>query len=269
MKIVFHDVDGCLNADANTPIPIGGEQLPPNQSAKLKELGIKLDASSIDQLIINTGRSIEETLPIVKGIASQKLQYVIAEHGAIYHDVKNDNIIVPNGHIAGKLERIRKFIDWYRETGARILNERVGIEVPILEKVANLTLDARNGLDSKLIYDVLQAVVRSDAPFDYHELVFYHSKVDGFVDAMGRIDKGDGIKVMTSLLSRVYSTPKIINSIAIGNGLNDIPMLEVATLPVCPGNAEPEVREYCRSRSGVVSEYEFIDATLRWLEDYI
>jgi len=99
MKIIFHDVDGCLNADGDTPIPIGGEQFSPNQTTKLKELGRKLDDSSIDQLVINTGRSMAETLPIVEIIASDKLQYVVAEHGAIYLDIVENNTIVPEGQI--------------------------------------------------------------------------------------------------------------------------------------------------------------------------
>lgn len=266
MNIVFHDVDGCLNADANTPIPLGGEQLPSHQTAKLQELGRKLDHSSIDHFVINTGRSMEQTLSIVDGIASQKLRYVIAEHGAIYRDVKKDLDIEPQGLIADRLELIRNLIDWYQNIGANILNERVGEAVPVLDKVANLTLDVRDGLDSQLVFDVFKAIVRSDAPLDYNQLVFHHSTADGFIDAMSQTNKGDGIDIVTSLLSDAHDSTKAINSIAIGNGLNDLPMLEVATIPVCPANAEPEVREYCRSRSGVVSEYEFIDATLEWLE---
>lgn len=269
MKIVFHDVDGCLNADANTPIPIGGKQLPLSQLEKLGELGRKIDDSSIDHLIINTGRSMVDTLFIVDAIASRKLQYVIAEHGAIYRDVKNKKNLVPQGVLVEKLDVIHKFIHWYRDTGAKILNERVGTEVPILDKEANLTLDARNGLDSQYIYNVLQEVVKIHAPFDYSQLVFHHSAADGYVDAMSQVDKGDGVGVVTALLSQMYGTSENIKSIAIGNGLNDMPMLEVATIPACPKNAEPEVREFCRSRSGLVSEYEFIDATLKWLEEYL
>jgi len=141
--------------------------------------------------------------------------------------------------------------------------------VPILDKVANLTLDARNGLDSEEIYITLQDVVKSNAPFDSNQLVFHHSAADGYVDVMGQINKSDGVNVVTSLLAQKTNSIKNINSIAIGNGLNDMPMLEVATIPVCPRNAEPEVRALCQSRSGVVSEYGFIDATLSLLDEYI
>ncbi len=85
---------------------------------------------------------------------------------------------------------------------------------------------------------------------------------------MGRIDKGDGVEIITSLLAESHNPTQAITSIAIGNGLNDLPMLEVATLPFCPGNAEPEVCEFCRSRSGIVSEHDFIEATLRLLEEH-
>ena len=100
MKIVFHDVDGCLNADANTPISIGGEQLPPIQKEKLTELGRKFDASSIDHLVINTGRSIQDTLSVVEHIACDKLQYIVGEHGAAFYDVQNGKVVEP-GKIPG------------------------------------------------------------------------------------------------------------------------------------------------------------------------
>ena len=269
MNIIFHDVDGCLNVDAETPIPVGGECLSQNQIAKLGELGHKLDDSSIDHFVINTGRSIKETLPIVESITSRKLQYVIAEHGAVCLDVKSNKYVVPQTQIAVKLELIRSFIEWYRESGFKSLNKRVGTAVPILDKAANLTLDARSKVDSQRVYDELIALVKNDSPFDHNELVFHHSKADGFVDAMSLVDKGDGVEEITSLLSKAKSSTTPICTIAIGNGLNDMPMLRIVTIPVCPENAEYEVKDYCRSRSGVVSKYGFIDATLQWLDAYI
>lgn len=269
MKIVFHDVDGCLNSDAGTAIPIGDEPLPANQTARLKELGRKLDASSIDHFVINTGRSIDDTLAVVESIASHKLRYVIAEHGAVYRDVKVNENISTQGLLSEKLVLIRSFIDWYRATGSKVLNERIGTEVPILDKVANLTLDARNGLDSQLIYDVLQDVVRQKAPFDYKQLVFHHSETDGYVDAMGLIDKGDGVETVTALLACAHKPTMNVSTFAIGNGLNDMPMLNIASMPVCPANAEAEVREYCLSRSGFVSKHDFIDATFEWLDRHM
>ncbi len=269
MKVLFHDVDGCLNADADTPVPRIGEAMPVKLVAKLKELGRRLDLSSVEHLVINTGRSIEDTLLLVELINSEKLRYVICEHGAVFHDVKQNQPVVPSQAIANKLELIHRFIDWYRETGAVLLNEKIGTEVPILDKVANLTLDSRGELDTNHILSVLQAVIQHQSPFDSQQLVFHHSQVDGYVDVMSQIDKGDGVHAIASLLSLPKESPDAISSIAVGNGLNDLPMLQVATTPVCPANAEPEVIEYCSARSGVVSEREFIDATLQWLESQI
>lgn len=266
MKVVFHDVDGCLNADASTAIPRIGEPMSSNQAAKLKELGQRLDASSIDHLVINTGRSIEDTLILAEFIDSAKLRYIIGEHGAVYHDVIADQAVIFQGAIADKLELIKSFIRWYRETGSTILNKRVGMELPILDKVANLTLDVRGRSDTSQICDELQAVVEDESPFDSNQFIFHHSQADGYVDAMSQIDKGDGVEVITSLFAQVCSPSTPIRSFAFGNGLNDMPMLKVATTPVCPGNAEPEVRQYCRDNSGVVSDVDFIDATLHWFE---
>lgn len=268
MKIVFHDVDGCLNAGADSPIPVSGS-LSAIQTAKLKELGRKIDASTIDHLVINTGRSIEETLFLTDAIASEKLQYVIAEHGAVYRDIFNDNPLALSGSMTATLDLMREFISWYRQTGAAMLNKRIGTEVPILEKVANLTLDARDGLDTRHVYEELKAVVKSEAPVDYELLEFHHNEADAYVDVLGQIHKGHGMEVITPQLSQITSHTGSVNSIAIGNGLNDMPMLRAATTIVCPANSEPEVLEYCRARSGFVSEHGYIDATLHWLEKHL
>ena len=55
---------------------------------------------------------------------------------------------------------------------------------------------------------------------------------------MSLVDKGDGVEEITSLLSEAQSSPTPICSIAIENGFNDMPMLRIATIPVCPKNAE-------------------------------
>ena len=148
-----------------------------------------------------------------------------------------------------------------------MLSQRVGTVVPVLDKEANLTLDARDGVDSQLIYNEIKALVNTEAPFPVNELVIHHSLADGYVDVMGKIHKGDGTEVITSLLRKLSQSTDALHTIAIGNGLNDMPMLEAVTTPMCPANAEPEVREYCHSRSGIVSEHDYIDATLRWLDD--
>ncbi len=106
----------------------------------------------------------------------------------------------------------------------------------------------------------------NDSPFNIDDLVFHHNDTDGYVDVMGPLDKGDGVELITSLFSSTQVPSAAINTIAVGNGLNDMPMLQAAEIPVCPANAEPEVKAYCRNHPGVVSDYEFIHATLDWLE---
>ena len=264
MKIVFHDVDGCLNAEVGTAVPIQGEPMLSPQSDKLRTLGNSIDRSAIDHLVINTGRSLDDTLPLVKAIGSKKLRYIVAEHGAIYHDMLTDRLIDPGGLITLKLDPIKQFISWYNTTGYQIMNQRVG-EMPILAKSANLTLDARNDLDARVVFDTLQEIAKAEAPVNFNELVFHFSEADGYVDALGKVDKGDGIKVIKSILADNEPSEKSQIVFAVGNGLNDMPMLEMASVPICPANSEPEVKAYCRSRSGFVSRHQCIDATLDWL----
>ena len=86
MEILFHDVDGCLNADSSADIPRGGDSFTPEQLRKLAQLGRSLDASSVDLMAINTGRSMADTVDLVAAINSTKLGYLVAEHGAEVYD---------------------------------------------------------------------------------------------------------------------------------------------------------------------------------------
>ena len=163
-----------------------------------------------------------------------------------------------------KLDAIQQFISWYNTTGFQIMNQRVG-EMPILAKSANLTLDARGHPDARVVFDALQEIAKAEAPVNFNELVFHFSEADGYVDALGKVDKGDGIKVIKSILADNELSEQSLTVFAVGNGLNDMPMLELANMPICPANSEHEVKAYCHSRSGFVSEHQCIDATIDWL----
>lgn len=268
MKILFHDVDGCLNADINTPVPMADEPVPSVQSARLRELGRQLDLSSVDLMVLNTGRSLADTLLVADMINSSKLRYIVAEHGAVYHDLRSGSEFVPEGDIAGNLELIIEFVQWYREAGSETLNEKFGMEIPIIEKVANLTLDTRVGLDVLTVFNELKNLVKNDSPFAQDQFVFHYSKPDGYVDVLGRIDKSDGVVAISSLVNSTDPSGRQCETAAVGNGINDLPMLRAVDVPVCPANSEQQVLAYCGSHDcGIVSTSSFIRATLDWINE--
>ena len=267
MKILFHDVDGCLNTPDGAQIPLANQYFSAQQSEHLQALGKALDASMIDIMAINTGRSLEDTKPLVNSISSTKLKYLIAEHGAVIFDIDNDKTLKWHStrHASNNsdpLEKILAFIQWYKVTGGSILAVRLGANLVVLEKIANLTVKIPPSIDCHHVFEQLQQLVRDDSPFEYKDFVFHNSVADGFIDVMSKIDKGDGIEIVCNHLGKKQST-----IIAVGNGLNDMPMLEKAHVCLCPANSEPEVKDFCQNAKGINSKYSFIEATLNWLSD--
>jgi len=156
----------------------------------------------------------------------------------------------------------QKFIQWYQDTGHSLLIEKLGTDIGVLKKVANLTLEIPPSLDCYQVFEQVQQLVCDESPFDHEQFVFHHSVADRFIDVMSKIDKGDGIDIICDHIGKPQAT-----TIAVGNGLNDLPMLEKANLCLCPSNSEKEVKEFCEKAAGINSKYSFIEATLNWLKD--
>ncbi|MFT4726365.1 MAG: hydroxymethylpyrimidine pyrophosphatase-like HAD family hydrolase [Granulosicoccus sp.] len=267
MKILFHDVDGCLNAPDGAEIPRADQHFSPQQFQLLHELGQALDASTVDLMVINTGRSLQDTMMLADAIKSSKLQYLIAEHGAVIFDIKNDQPLKWNSarHTTNSedpLEQVLAFIQWYKQTGFSVLADKLGTSLVMNEKVANLTLEIPPSADCHHVFEQLQLLVRDDSPFNPEEFVFHNSVADGFIDVMSKIHKGDGIDIICNHLGNPEAT-----TIAVGNGLNDLPMFENSHICLCPANSEQEVKEYCQKATGIISEYSYVEATLNWLSD--
>jgi len=269
MEILFHDIDGCLNTPDGSEIPIGGQSYSTRQKEFLKVLGQALDESRIDLMAINTGRSLPDSQTLAAAIGSKKLRYMLLEHGAILFDVEKHSQIdwvssvTNNDKNESPLYLIQAFIQWYKTIGHKLLIDRLGTEMHIVDKVANLTLEIPADIDSAYMYELVRGLIQGESPFDCEEFIFHCNTADGFIDVMSSIDKGDGIDTLCKHIKE--SSAK---TIAVGNGLNDLPMLERADFCLCPENSEREVKEYCRNASGVVSQHRFIEATIRWLEDY-
>ena len=62
------------------------------------------------------------------------------------------------------------------------------------------------------------------------------------------LDKGTALKNYAS-----QHNISLENSIFIGNDINDLPALKLVGYPCCPADAEMEVRSYCESRNGWIS----------------
>lgn len=266
MNILFHDVDGCLNTEDGKELPHSDKTLSSDQLVKLEELGQALDASdNVDMMIINTGRALVDTLPVAHAIKSQKLTYIIAEHGAVIHDCSTNSLVEWNTTDDGSADpliKVNALISWFNSDGQAYFEQAIGQAIHTLDKIANLTLCVPEGVDSDGMFETVQNVIKNDSPFDHADFVYHHSKTDGYIDIMSNIDKGDGVNFI-----KKHVNADDVTTIAVGNGLNDMPMMSVVDLCICPANSEPELLEYCQSRNSFISEYGYAGATIHWLRE--
>lgn len=267
-RVVFQDVDGCLNPESG-PLPDGpGQSSDAEQARLLDQIGRAIDASVVSHVVLNTGRGLSAIDFIVEAIASRKLRYLLAEHGAVAFDVAK-RAPLDLGELAkrrGPPERatryaqlgpIRDAISWYQRAGEAQLSALFGHPLPALPKTANLTLMVPAGVPPRDLISAIEGALDANSEIDSREFV-YHSS-DLYVDVISEVSKGDGALL---LLEELDTTPE--QALAMGDGCNDISMFEVLGSGFCPANAAPELKRVCQSRSGVVSELSCGEAALEF-----
>ncbi len=265
-KILFHDVDGCLNTPDGASLPFEAAQLQPIQRNALGQLGEVLDKSDIDVMVLNTGRSIAASIFLAEAINSQKLKYIVAEHGAAGYSMDESSHLdlvhhakdIPHLYTAySSLEKIPVLMKWYEEDGADLLARKIGHHVVASPKKANLTLRVPDEVCGDDMQEHLHRLIQQHAPMGGDYLVYHHSVSDGYLDVMAEVDKGDGVQ----LIRHLESTQQI-RTYAIGNGSNDLPMFRHVDVCICPSNSDEAVVEFCETNNGLISQHRFIGATL-------
>jgi hypothetical protein len=201
------------------------------------------------------------------------MKYVVAEHGAIGYRLDTSELIdfellshdIPELHSTYlTMSSIPALISWYGEKGKQVLAREIGHLIEASPKKVNLTLGIPAGVSGVELMSSLRMLIERDSPLANQTLVYHHSNSDGYVDVMSKVDKGSGARLIC-LLESVNHPESEIETFAIGNGMNDIPLFEAVDNMICPGNSDQDVIELCSQR-GLVSEFEFVDATKEWLK---
>jgi predicted mannosyl-3-phosphoglycerate phosphatase (HAD superfamily) len=267
-RVVFQDIDGCLNTRSG-PLPDGtGQVATVEQERMLGAIGRAIDESSVAEVVLNTGRGLDCMDFVVAGLASRKVRYLLAEHGAVAFDVRRARPIDLHGiaRQSGPPERaaryaqlgpIRDAIDWYRSEGESQLSVFFGQPLPALPKSANLTMMIPPGVPSS---DVVRQLARSLAAVeavDSSAFVYHASAL--YVDVMSEVSKGDGALLLLDALGEHPS-----GALAMGDGENDLSMFEVLASGFCPANSAAKLKRLCRQKAGVVSELDFGEAALEF-----
>ena len=268
-KILFHDVDGCLNTPDGAPLPFESGRLQPNQRKALDQLGEALDESDIDVMVLNTGRSIAASIFLAEAINSPKLKYIVAEHGAAGYSMDESSHLdlvrhakdIPHLHAAySGLRKIPVLVTWYEKEGAKLLARKIGHHVDASPKKANLTLRVPEDVSGDEMLEHLRRLIEQHAPVGGEYLVYHHSVSDGYLDVMAEVDKGDGVQLIRHL-----EFIQQIRTYAIGNGSNDLPMFRHVDVCICPSNSDESVFEFIEANNGLISQHRFIGATLDML----
>ena len=256
-RVVFQDIDGCLNTPGS-PLPDGPGRSPNALQARmLREIGRAIDASCVSDVVLNTGRGLSAMDFIVDGLASRKLRYLLAEHGSVAFDVRRQETIdlreialrcgsPARAERYEQLGPIRDAISWYNEEGESHISALFERSLPALPKAGNLTLMIPDGIESTEVVAALERALTDQDGIDSRKFVYHES--DLYVDVISEVSKGDGALL---LLEELGALPE--QALAMGDGHNDISMFEVLGSGFCPANAAPELKRVCRSRAGVVS----------------
>lgn len=272
--ILFHDIDGCLNGQDGQPLGFRREDLSTAHRKELVEFGKVLNQSEIEHLVLNTGRTWADTEYLAHAIGSSKVKYALVEHGAGLWDIATRTQIHLNEIVQehrmdhlnsalASLERVSALIQWYEREGHSELADSLGFGGRLTngaEQTANLTFKVPGELDGEQVLKALKKLVSANAAFQEDRFV-YHYGPEGFVDVVGQIDKGIGVEIVAKHLGG-----DLKNTAGVGNGVNDLSMLEKVGFSLCPSNAESEVKALCTER-GFVSDHSFINATVVWLSE--
>lgn len=272
IRLVFQDIDGCLNpASGEDFVPGGIGTLSHDQKSMLAQIGQAMDQSSLDHVIINTGRNYHDTAFILEALNSKKVQYALLEHSAYaWNVIENTKIdllklaLSLNQEELAKryafLPRIAELIPWYRETGIKALKE---LQVPAedcLDKSSNLSIPMPAGMNGEETLTALRKVIQNDFPSSYYDqLHFCYSNF--FVDVIGPILKSDGGKLLA--LQFGYN---IDNCAFIGDSLNDSDLFENFPHAICPQNSHPKIQQLCLKHQGHLSDKAFGLASLEFYQ---
>lgn len=274
--ILFQDIDGCLNTEDGAELGFDDASLSAAQANALRNLGRAIDDSPVEQVVLNTGRGWPATAYIGPAIASSKLRYALVEHGAQLWDLHNhtlvdlDELAARSKHpralaALASTRRITGLIDWFADRGAVQLSSLLkfdGVLQVKADKTLNLTFAVPPQVDGDAAVDQLRLLVDRETSFAADGLIYHYSRSNRFIDVMGTMDKGLGVHLTVDYLAGEMS-----RTAAIGDGLNDLPMLEAVAVPVCPANAEPAVQDLCERR-GYRSAASWIGAGHAWLDQF-
>ena len=259
-RLIAADIDGTLL----------------NSKGELTERTLRAVRAAIDKgvyFVLSTGRPLQGIAKLVERLGLNDMPYilyngamVVMEGETIYSltlSPSDARLIAEEGH-----KRNSTMICWSANAlYSEFIDEKVifyksitGVEPIVLSSLADI---ADNGITKFVWYDGVEATKSN-----YRELgALYGDRINiapSRVDFLEFVNKNcSKATAMQKILERL--SIKREESVAIGDGFNDLPMLEYAGLGVAMGNADEKVKARC----GYVTDTCDCDGLAKFLEEYV
>lgn len=270
IKIIFQDVDGCLNPVDGEAFGVGVDWEPSASQVKMLEtIDSAVEGSSVEHFVINTGRPWPLVRHLVKHFKTPKARYILLEHACVLYDREQD-VFINCAELAERcgldelaaryrnLEIIDTLFHWYKTSGQAQLEARYKVDLTPVEKLGNLSLVIPEGVDGDAMLGHIESLIREQLENEeVEQLEFLRS--DNYIDILPGIHKLDGIHLLTSHLGVDMG-----HALAVGDYLNDLPVFESFSRVLCPANAHPQIKALTESKgaSGHVSALSYGESLL-------
>lgn len=263
IKILFQDVDGCLNPEDGESFGADAAWEPSaNQITMFEAIDRAVDASPLEHFVINSGRFWPLCQNIAKYLKTPKLRYFLLEHASVIYDrVEDRNLdLVQMAKDCGlpdlakryaNLETMEQLLRWYDQEGQAAMEAIFGGNMARLKKDCNLSFDFPSNADPATVQATIESLAREGLSAErFAQLEFCRS--DSFIDVLPEISKMDGITLLSAHLKI-----DLRDAVAMGDYLNDLSIFETFEQVICPANAHPRIMELAQSKgpSGHVSTH--------------
>jgi hydroxymethylpyrimidine pyrophosphatase-like HAD family hydrolase len=273
IKIIFEDVDGCLNPENGEAFGVAVDWEPSrSQIQMLEAIDAAVEASTIEHFVINTGRPWALVRSLAKYFKSSKVRYFLLEHACVLYDRVNDAYVncadlaeaCSLGELAARyrnIQIIESLFDWYQRVGQAQLEAHYQTELRPVEKVGNLSFVIPEGVDGEEMLHRIKSLAREQMDASQVDALDF-LRSDKYIDILPGIHKLDGIHLLTAHLGLNLDV-----AMAVGDYLNDLAVFESFSRVMCPANAHPRIKELAQSKGedGYVSDLSYGAALLELL----
>jgi len=249
IKLILSDIDGCLGGEIFELEPIGIIRKYCERAQKDPGLPV---------FVFATGRGGEYTDCLARMLNAFTPRNIpsIVENGSFLFKPKG-RIYIPHPGLEGKLHLITAA----RTSVMPLILDRTAQFIQ--GKDASLSLKPAFEMAGAIDPDGLEKEVRSLlAPELLEQLFVTHSTTAVDITVRG-VNKGSCLRYLCEQINI-----RLEEILAVGDTAGDLPILQAAGIPACPGNSSGEVKKLVRKKGGYVAQAELAWGVVEIMKHY-